>query len=199
MKKCLYVLFVLVLVLSACAAPGSPAAATASESSAAQPTSAPAQGPADSSYSVSGDTVTVSASGKTIASVKIVTKVDNMPTEWLKGREGVVYLYQSGIGNQVELIVTLYENGAFAIDGDWMKIGNTDLGKVNDSADFRAFADNPGEYHFTASSFGLAVGVYRDANDKAGFVLADRRNADNDNRPEYWLPSDGGQPQEVGK
>jgi len=193
-------------------APSSATQAPVDEAPKAEPTGTPvftpqpaivvvntaAQAGAATSYEVKGDTVEVFADGKMIAEVKFVTKVDNMPTEWLKDREGVAYLYQSGISNQVKLIVTLYDNGSFSIDGDWMKFGNTNLGIVDNASDFRAFADTPGEYHFTASSFGLAVGPYR-SDDKAGFVLADRRSADGDSRPEYWLPSNGDSPKEVGK
>ncbi len=167
------------------------AAATAdAESVPAQSNTPAAQ--AENSTKVDGNVVKVFSEGKLIAEVTFVTTVDNMPTEWLRDREGVSYLYQSGIGNEVDLKVTLYDGGSFAIDGDWMVYGGADLGKINDSADFRAFADKPGTYTFSASSFGLAVGPYRANDDKAGFVLADRRSADNgDNRPEYWLDPTG--------
>lgn len=163
---------------------------------------APEEAPAaqgENSTKVDDNVVKVFSEGKLIAEVTFVTTVDNMPTEWLRDREGVLYLYQSGIGNKVDLKVTLYDGGSFAIDGDWMVYGGADLGKINDSADFRAFADKPGTYTFSASSFGLAVGPYRANDDKAGFVLADRRSADNgDHRPEYWLDPTG-KPVEIGQ
>lgn len=162
------------------------------EGEAIEPPPATEEDDASATYSVDGDTVMVYADGELIAEVTFVTTVDNMPTEWLRDREGIAYLYQSGIGNQVELIVALHEHGAFAIDGDWMSYGDADLGIVDNSADFRAFADGAGTYRFTASSFGLAVGSFRSDSDKAGFVLQDRRNADNgDGRPEYWLDPAG--------
>lgn len=143
-------------------------------------------------YKVEKNHAWVYASEGSLLAEVIAPKGIDLPSEWLKDREGVHYLFQSGIDRKVELTVTLYKGAAFAIDGDWMKVGDTDLGKVNDGADFRAFADTPGEYHFTASSFGLAIGPFRSEGDKAGFVLADRRNADgNDGRPEYWLNLDG--------
>jgi len=114
-----------------------------------------------------------------------------MPTEWLKDRP-VAYLYQSGIGNRVELEITLFEGGAFAMDGDWATAGGKDLGIVDDAADFLLFADAPGTYKVTASSFGLAVGTYNGDQDKAGNVLTDRRNADGwDGRPVWYFSPDG--------
>lgn len=169
-------------------APAAPVAAKVEAPAA--PAAAKVEAPAASA--ISGDIVTVKdTNGVALATIKFVTKVDNMPTEWLKDRMGIFYLYQSGIGNQVELKITLFEGGAFAMDGDWASVDGQDLGKVNDPADFLLFADQPGTYKVTVSSFGLAVGIYRSTDDKAGFVLADRKNATNDDRPVYWLDPDG--------
>lgn len=186
MNKKLTVLISLLLVASFLLAACGTATATP------EPTAAPAAGEVTDGFTIVGQTVKVYSEGKLIAEVRFATTVDNMPTEWLRDREGILYLYQSGIGNQVNIEVTLYDGGTFAIDGDWMFYEKANLGKINEAADFRAFADKAGTYAFAASSFGLAVGPYRASDDKAGFVLADRRAADNaDNRPEYWLDPDG--------
>lgn len=180
----------------ACNKAATPAPAEASQ---AEAVPAAVQAQTATSYEVKGDTVEVFADGKMIAKVKFVTKVDNMPTEWLRDREGIMYLYQSGIGNEVKLEVTLLENGAFAADGDAFQVGETTLGKVNDSADALVFADTPGKYTITGWSFGIAFGPHKAEDDKAGFVLKDRHNAINwDARPEYWL-NPTGSPVQVGQ
>ncbi len=159
----------------------------------------PAQASEGVTYKVNGDTVEVYSNDVLVAKVKFLTKVDNMPTEWLRDREGISYLYQSGIGNEVKLEVTLLENGAFAADGDAFQVGETTLGKVNDSADALVFADTPGKYTITGWSFGIAFGPYKAEDDKAGYVLKDRHNAINwDARPEYWL-NPTGSPVQVGQ
>jgi hypothetical protein len=146
------------------------------------------------SYKVSGKTVTVFSNDTLIAKVVFTSNfVDNNPSEWLKGRAGVCYLYQSGVGNNVTFEVTLYAGGTFAIDGDWAKYANQDLGIVNNSADFMAFADQPGSYKLSGSTIGLAIGIVKDENDKAGYVYTDRNNATgNDGRPIYFLNLNGG-------
>ncbi|EKD80567.1 MAG: hypothetical protein ACD_40C00055G0004 [uncultured bacterium] len=163
-----------------------------------QPNAAPqATTQGETSYKVNGDTVEVYASDTLIAKIRFLTKVDNMPTEWLRDRP-VAYLYQSGIGNEVKLEITLFENGAFASDGDAFQFGDTTLGKVNDSADALVFADIPGKYNLTGWSFGIAFSAYRASDDKAGNVLEDRHNAINwDSRPEYWLNPTGDTPVQV--
>lgn len=198
MKK-LFPLFSLLIVaalaISACGA----ATASTPERDSSAPANPAAQANDGLTYKVTGDTVEVYANDVLVAKVKFLTKVDNMPTEWLRDREGISYLYQSGIGNEVKLEVTLLENGAFAADGDAFQVGETTLGKVNDSADALVFADTSGKYTITGWSFGIAFGPHKAEDDKAGYVLKDRHNAINwDGRPEYWL-NPTGKPVQVGQ
>jgi len=198
---------VLAFVFGAAVAQPAPKAAEAPVAAATEPADSsspqePAANPSTAdavTYKVEKNHAWVYASDGSLLAEVIAPTGTDLSSEWLKDREGVHYLFQSGINRKVELTVTLYKGAAFAIDGDWMQFNGMDLGIIDNSADFRAIADAPDTYKFTASSFGLAIGPYRADDDKAGFVLADRRSADNfDNRPEYWLDP-AGNPVQIGQ
>jgi hypothetical protein len=197
-KFLFFLLSTLAIVLTACGSATPVPAAEAPQAEA--PAAAQAQNltTENLTYEVSGDTVEVFAGDKAIAKIVFKTKVDNMPTEWLKNRTGVAYLYQSGIGNKVQLEITLYEGGTFALDGDAVTVESQTLGVVNDPADVMVFADTAATYNVTGYSFGLAVGPVKDDQDKAGYVLSDRKAATNDNRPIFWL-NPSGAPAQINK
>lgn len=152
-----------------------------------QDPAAPA-GNSGEAYTASNGTVVV---GDNLCTVEFTLSVDNHPTEWLNQRPGILYLYQSGIGNQVEFTLTVNQGCSVAIDGDWINVDGVDYGVQNDPSDVIVFFDQPGVYTVKAASFGMAVGVYGEGEDRAGNVLADRRAATHDNRPEWWIPASG--------
>lgn len=143
-------------------------------------------------YKVDGNTVMVYSGEALIAKVEFLSSQDNNPSEWLKDRPGIGYLYQSGVHNSAKIKVTLYKGGAFAMDGDQFVVDGQTLGKKDDPSDAIVFADQAGTYTVEGWSFGAAFGPWNGKDDKAGFVLQDRRAATGfDGRAEYWLDPTG--------
>lgn len=159
-------------------------------------TEAPAAQSQDNSaaptYKVDGNTVMVYSGETLIAKIEFTQLVDNNPSEWLKDRPGIGFLYQSGVNNTAKMKITLFEGGSFAMDGDQFVVAGQTLGKKDNPEDVIVFADKAGTYDIEGWSFGASFGPWNGSEDKAGFTLADRRAATGyDNRPEFWLDPTG--------
>jgi len=105
-----------------------------------------------------------------------------------------VFYVAPGVGVGAKVQVQLFEGAAFAADADVFTVITQTLGIKNNSADVLIFADQPGDYAFTGSSFGLCVG--QKADDNADRQINDRRNLDG--RPMFWI-SPQGTVTEIGK
>lgn len=101
---------------------------------------------------------------------------------WANQSVSCVYEVEPGVGQMRNIVLTLYEGGAFAADGDAFQVADQMYGVVNHRDDVIVFGEDMGQYSFAAYSFGLCVAESLDT------ALQARRAASGyDDRPEYAL------------